>query len=184
MQFSQCSASVSIALEKVVKTSKEKEQLPKQEKQNERLKTWRELSFPCLTKNGLLLILVKNLFSSLSDIIVRSLPDIDPVNLMLLRSLISLSILLPVWSAGLFINLSLHQIISSICYTHNAKPWHQLSDPDAFSSILLLLPSCIFTDPASSLGLDLSSLSFYNFLSEITLMAVLTFHPLLTFPLI
>ena len=52
------------------------------------------------------------------------------------------------------------------------------------SSILLLLPSCIFTDPASSLGLDLSSLSFYNFLSEITLMAVLTFHPLLTFPLI
>ena len=131
MQFSQCSASVSIALEKVVKTSKEKEQLPKQEKQNERVKTWRELSFPCLTKNGLLLILVKNLFSSLSDIIVRSLPDIDPVNLMLLRSLISLSILLPVWSAGLIINLSLHQIISSICYTHNAKPWHQLSDPDA-----------------------------------------------------
>ena len=96
MQISECSATVSIALEKVVKTSKE--QLTKQEKQKERLKTWQEIIVSCLAKNGLLIIIAKNLFGSVSDIIVRSLPDINPITLILLRSLLSLSLLLPVWS--------------------------------------------------------------------------------------
>ena len=96
MQISECSATASIALEKVVKTSKE--QLTKQEKQKERLKTWQEIIVSCLAKNGLLIIIAKNLFGSVSDIIVRSLPDINPITLILLRSLLSLSLLLPVWS--------------------------------------------------------------------------------------
>ena len=96
MQISECSATVSFALEKVVKTSKE--QLTKQEKQKERLKTWQEIIVSCLAKNGLLIIIAKNLFGSVSDIIVRSLPDINPITLILLRSLLSLSLLLPVWS--------------------------------------------------------------------------------------
>ena len=95
MQSSECSASVSIAVEKVVKTSKE--EFTKQKEQRERLKTWREIIVSCVAKNGLLIIIAKNLFVSVSDIIVRSLPDIDPLTLILLRSLLSLSLLLPLW---------------------------------------------------------------------------------------
>ena len=95
MQSSECSASVSIAVEKVVKTSKE--EFTKQEKQRERLKTWQEIIVSCVAKNGLLIIIAKNFFVSVSDIIVRSLPDIDPLTLILLRSLLSLSLLLPLW---------------------------------------------------------------------------------------
>ena len=54
MQFSECSQSISIALEKVVMTSKD--QLTEQEKQ-------REIMASCkLAQNGLLIIIVKNLF--------------------------------------------------------------------------------------------------------------------------
>lgn len=87
MQFSECSQSISIALEKVVITSKE--ELSEQEKQRERQRVYK------LAKNGLLIIIVKNLFGGLSDILVRSLPNIEPLTLSLLRSLLSLSLLLP-----------------------------------------------------------------------------------------
>ena len=87
MQFSECSQSISIALEKVVMTSKE--ELTEQEKQRERQRVYK------LAKNGLLIIIVKNLFGGLSDILVRSLPNIEPLTLSLLRSLLSLSLLLP-----------------------------------------------------------------------------------------
>ena len=128
MQFSECSASVSIALEKVVRTSKE--QLTKQEKQKERVKTWREICLTCLAKNGLLIIIVKNLFVSLSDIIVRSLPDINPLTLMLLRSLLSLSLLLPVrWkiSSHHLMMAQPNLILSSYSYQpadSHISPWY------------------------------------------------------------
>ena len=128
MQFSECSASVSIALEKVVRTSKE--ELTKQEKQKERLKTWREICLTCLAKNGLLIIIVKNLFVSLSDIIVRSLPDVNPLSLMLLRSLLSLSLLLPVrWkiSSHHIMMAQPNLIISSSSYQpadSHFSPWY------------------------------------------------------------
>ena len=109
MQFSECSQSISIALEKVVMTSKE--ELIEQEKQRERLKTWREsISVSSkLAKNGFLIIIVKTLFGGVGDILVRSLPDIEPLTLTLLRSLLSLSLLLPL---GLII-ISAFLILSS-----------------------------------------------------------------------
>ena len=110
MQFSECSESISIALEKVVMTSKE--ELTEQEKQRERLKTWREsISVSSkLAKNGFLIIIVKTLFGGVGDILVRSLPDIEPLTLTLLRSLLSLSLLLPL---GLIIISSFLRLLSS-----------------------------------------------------------------------
>ena len=106
MQFSECSESISIALEKVVMTSKE--ELTVQEKQRERLKSISVSSK--LAKNGFLIIIVKNLFGGVGDILVRSLPDIEPLTLTLLRSLLSLSILLPL---GLIIISSFLRLSSS-----------------------------------------------------------------------
>ena len=108
-EFSECSESISIALEKVVMTSKE--ELTEQEKQRERLKTWREsIVSSKLAKNLFLIIIVKNLFGGVGDILVRSLPDIEPLTLTLLRSLLSLSILLPL---GLIIISSFLRLSSS-----------------------------------------------------------------------
>ena len=75
--------SLHIAVQKIVTT--QKEELTAEKKSKQVSKTWKEIYLSCLAENGLLIIIVKNLLVSVSDIIVRSLPDINPLTLMLLR---------------------------------------------------------------------------------------------------
>ena len=75
--------SLHIAVQKIVTT--QKEELTAEKKARKVSKTWKEIYLSCLAENGLLIIIVKNLLVSVSDIIVRSLPDINPLTLMLLR---------------------------------------------------------------------------------------------------
>ena len=75
--------SLHIAVQKIVTT--QKEELTAEKKPRQVSKTWKEIYLSCLAENGLLIIIVKNLLVSVSDIIVRSLPDINPLTLMLLR---------------------------------------------------------------------------------------------------
>ena len=72
-----------IAVQKIVTTRKE--ELTAEKKPRKVSKSWKEIYLSCLAENGLLIIIVKNLLVSVSDIIVRSLPDINPLTLMLLR---------------------------------------------------------------------------------------------------
>ena len=75
--------SLHIAVQKIVTT--QKEELTAEKKSKQVSKTWKEIYLSCLAENGLLIIIVKNLLVSVSDIIVRSLPDTNPLTLMLLR---------------------------------------------------------------------------------------------------
>ena len=75
--------SLHIAVQKIVTTRKE--ELTAEKKPRKLSITWKEIYLSCLAENGLLIIIVKNLLVSVSDIIVRSLPDINPLTLMLLR---------------------------------------------------------------------------------------------------
>ena len=75
--------SLHIAVQKIVTTRKE--ELTAEKKPRKLSNTWKEIFFSRLAENGLLIIIVKNLLVSVSDIIVRSLPDINPLTLMLLR---------------------------------------------------------------------------------------------------
>ena len=75
--------SLHIAVQKIVTT--QKEELAAEKKPRKVSNTWKEIYLSRLAENGLLIIIVKNLLVSVSDIIVRSLPDINPLTLMLLR---------------------------------------------------------------------------------------------------
>ena len=75
--------SLHIAVQKIVTT--QKEELTAEKKPRKVSNTWKEIYLSRLAENGLLIIIVKNLLVSVSDIIVRSLPDINPLTLMLLR---------------------------------------------------------------------------------------------------
>ena len=72
-----------IAVQKIVTT--QKREFTAEKKPRKVSKTWKDIFLLCLAENGLLIIIVKNLLVSVSDIIVRSLPDINPLTLMLLR---------------------------------------------------------------------------------------------------
>ena len=75
--------SLHIAVQKIVTTRKK--ELTAEKKPRKVSNTWKEIYLSRLAENGLLIIIVKNLLVSVSDIIVRSLPDINPLTLMLLR---------------------------------------------------------------------------------------------------
>ena len=49
-----------------------------------------------LSQYGLLLTILKNLFAGINEIVVKSLPDLHPVTVFFLRSILMLSLLLPV----------------------------------------------------------------------------------------
>ena len=49
-----------------------------------------------LSQYGLMLTILKNLFAGINEIVVKSLPDLHPVTVFFLRSILMLSLLLPV----------------------------------------------------------------------------------------
>ena len=75
--------SLHIAVQKIV--TRQKEALTAEKNPRKVSKPWKEIYLSRLAENGLLIIIVKNLLVSVSDIIVRSLPDTNPLTLMLLR---------------------------------------------------------------------------------------------------
>ena len=83
MHFPECSMSLHIAVQKIV--TRQKEALTAEKNPRKVSKPWKEIYLSRLAENGLLIIIVKNLLVSVSDIIVRSLPDTNPLTLMLLR---------------------------------------------------------------------------------------------------
>ena len=83
MHFPECPMSLHIAVQKIV--TRQKEALTAEKNPRKVSKPWKEIYLSRLAENGLLIIIVKNLLVSVSDIIVRSLPDTNPLTLMLLR---------------------------------------------------------------------------------------------------